>query len=89
MNIDWLLFAFMCGVGFIGVIIGIVVEKIHQNKRIPWAGNVVIDTRRPNGDTIGIESPHNVTHWHKYKQIKFTVIPLWENMGDKRGKKKV
>lgn len=84
MNIDWLLFAFMCGVCLIGVVIGIVIEKIHQNKKIPWAGNVVIDTRRPNGDTIGIESPHNITHWHKYKQLKFTVIALW---GDKDGKK--
>ena len=74
--------ALVCASVFIaGIIIGIVINKIHVSKKIPWAGNVVIDTRNPNGDTISIESPKNITKWDKYKEIKFTVIALW---GDKK-----
>ena len=78
--------AIVCAVVFIvGIIIGIIINKIHVSKRVPWAGNVVIDTRNPNGDTISIESPKNITKWDKYKEIKFTVIALW---GDKKRKDK-
>lgn len=78
-------YAIVCAVVFIvGIIIGTVLTKIRYSRKIPWAGNVVIDTRRPNGDTIGIESPKNITHWHKYKEIRFTVIAMW---GDTNAKK--
>lgn len=73
-------YAIVCATVFIvGIIIGIIIHKIHINKKIPWAGNVVIDTRNPNGDTISIESPKNITKWDKYKEIKFTVIALWND----------
>ena len=62
-----------------GIIIGMVLQKIRYSRKIPWAGNVVIDTRRPNGDTIGIESPKDIRHWDKYKQLRFTVIALWKD----------
>ena len=78
--------AIVCSVVFItGIIIGIVIHKIHISKKLPWAGNVVIDTRNPNGDTISIESPKNITKWDKYKEIRFSVIALW---GDKKRKDK-
>ena len=73
-------YAIVCATVFIvGIIIGIIIHKIHISKKIPWAGNVVIDTRNPNGDTISIESPKNITKWDKYKEIKFTVIALWND----------
>jgi len=76
MNLEY---AIVCSVVFIaGLIIGYIFHKIRMTRKIPWAGNVVIDTRRPNGDTIGIESPKDISHWHNYKEIRFTVIPLWE-----------
>ena len=76
----------VCAVVFIvGILIGSVLTKIRYSRKIPWAGNVVIDTRRPNGDTIGIESPKNITHWDRYKEIRFTVIAMW---GDKNAEKK-
>lgn len=78
--------ALVCATVFIaGIIIGIVIHSIHVSKKVPWAGNVVIDTRNPNGDTISIESPKNITKWDRYKEIKFTVIALW---GDKKRKDK-
>jgi len=71
--------AIVCAVVFIvGIIIGIVLKDIRYRHRVPWAGNVVIDTRRPNGDTISIESPKNISHWEDYKELRFTVIALWK-----------
>lgn len=68
-------------IGFIvGLLIGIIIGFKSVKRKIPWAGNVVIDTRRPNGDTIAIESPHNITHWHQYKEIRFSVIAMWEGI---------
>lgn len=71
--------AIVCAVVFIaGIIIGIVFKDIRYKHKVPWAGNVVIDTRRPNGDTISIESPKNISHWEDYKELRFTVIALWK-----------
>ena len=71
--------AIVCAVVFIaGIIIGIVFKDIRYKRKVPWAGNVVIDTRRPNGDTISIESPKNISHWEDYKELRFSVIALWK-----------
>ena len=63
----------------VGIIVGVILEKVRWKRKVPWAGNVVIDTRRPNGDTIGIESPRNISHWDEYKEIRFNVIALWKD----------
>lgn len=73
-------YAIVCACVFLsGIVIGIVIKDIRFKKKVPWAGNVIIDVRRPNGDTISIESPKNITKWHKHKEIRFSVIALWEN----------
>lgn len=64
----------VCAVVFIvGIIIGIVINKIHMHKKAPWAGNVVIDYRINAEDHIGIESPYRISHWHEYKYLTFSV----------------
>jgi hypothetical protein len=66
--------AIVCAVVFIvGIIIGIVIEKLRTHKRAPWAGNLVMDYRINAEDHIGIESAYKVSHWHKYKYLTFSV----------------
>ena len=43
---EWYEFLFMSIACLIGVIIGVVIEKLHRHRVAPWAGNVLIDLRR-------------------------------------------
>ena len=61
-----------------GIIIGSVWTSVRNKRKIPWAGELEYDMRRETTDAIRISSPYNMAHWYKYKQIRFTVIPLFE-----------
>jgi len=74
-----LTYAIVCAVVFIaGIIIGSVWTKVRYKRKTPWAGELEYDMRRDTTDAIRISSSHNMSHWYKYKEIRFTVIPLFE-----------
>ncbi len=75
---EWYEFLFMSVACLIGVIIGVVIEKLHHHKVAPWAGNVLIDLRRDCDDMIQIESPKMMSKWKDYKYLTYSVITFGE-----------
>lgn len=65
--------AIVCSVVFIaGIVIGIVIQKIHTNKKIPYGGKIILDYRINVSDMETIQ-PYNRAHWHEYKKLLFDV----------------
>ena len=71
---DWAMFWVVYCSMVIGVVIGIIAEKVINKKKAPWAGNVLIDLRRDCDDMIQIESPRNISKWKDYKYLTYSVI---------------
>lgn len=57
----------------IGLALGILLSFIYVRKTHPYAGIVLIDTRRDCEDTISIQGTKNLSKWQYKKHLIFDV----------------
>ena len=58
----------------VGIFVGFMIGFIWLRKKLPWAGNIIVDLHRDCLDVIRIESPRNLSKWKNYKELRFDVI---------------
>lgn len=75
---EWYVWALLFGGFAFGLLAGGLFVAIRHRISIPYAGNVIVDMRRDCDDAIRIESHRRLSHWQKYKHLKFDVVVMYD-----------